>query len=168
MIPQNKGAIMTSTKRQDLGVWDAPAGKFKSRIVEVKSRSFLIESLLMGVHGAQTTKWLDNVVDAVFPNSEFPTKQALKADLDALRALVPDAHLIDHEERRVIAYEIEDGNPLPAAKLRAYLRCWFALDDFNWELIVIRFSKDGIVSTVDFQASIINQGAIGHVTGQRH
>lgn len=56
---------------------------------------------------------------------------------------VPDAYLIDKENRIVVCYEVEDFNSLSPAKICDYGEAWFILDYIYWNLILISYDIYG-------------------------
>jgi len=57
-------------------------------------------------------------------------------ELIAGNRIIPDACLIDREQRAVYLFEIEDTHPLKPEKLRKLSAIWFRLDCLDWELRV--------------------------------
>ena len=56
---------------------------------------------------------------------------------------VPDAFLIDDENRTVVCYEIEDTHPLNVSSIRAYANAWYTLEYIFWDLHLIAYDIFG-------------------------
>lgn len=55
--------------------------------------------------------------------------------------IIPDAYLIDTEKRTAFLFEVEDTNPISAAKLRKLSEIWFRLDCLSWEMRVFLIDR---------------------------
>jgi len=73
---------------------------------------------------------------------------------DAL--MIPDASLIDAENKTVVCYEIEDTHPLNPRSINEYAAAWWNLEYVFWDLHLIAYDIYGHSRTVVFpEASFI-------------
>jgi hypothetical protein len=56
---------------------------------------------------------------------------------------IPDAYLIDHDQRTVVCYEIEDWNPMHPHALMRYADAWWTLEAIEWDLHLITYDIYG-------------------------
>lgn len=61
----------------------------------------------------------------------------------ALPSKRPDAFIVDEEEKRVVAFEVENTHRLSKADIARYITLWMYLADAEWDLIVVRVSHFG-------------------------
>lgn len=53
--------------------------------------------------------------------------------------IVPDAYLIDSQEKTVVFFEVEDNSRLTPEKLHEYANTALCLDGIQWELVLVSF-----------------------------
>lgn len=74
---------------------------------------------------------------------------ALTTEAKFRLAMIPDAFHVDHEARRITAYEIEETCPVSADKMALYADLWWSLDGAEWSLFLIRLTRDGDEKVTD-------------------
>jgi hypothetical protein len=65
-----------------------------------------------------------------------------------LPRMIPDGYVIDHENRAVIVFEVEDTHPMNREKLSKYWWLWWVLDEYFWSLVVVvcdRYGRGGAI-----------------------
>jgi hypothetical protein len=55
--------------------------------------------------------------------------------------IIPDAYVVDKDKSALYLFEIEDTNPISAAKLRKLSEIWFRLDSIDWEMRVFLIDR---------------------------
>ena len=62
---------------------------------------------------------------------------------NAVKGIIPDAYLLDHDERVVVMYEVADTHPIRAAKADRIAELSDELDDIYWSLRVVVIDYTG-------------------------
>ena len=68
---------------------------------------------------------------------------------------IPDAYLIDQENKTIVCYEIEDTHPLNIFSIREYAAAWWTLEYIYWDLHLIAYDIYGNPRIVAFPESDI-------------
>jgi hypothetical protein len=63
--------------------------------------------------------------------------------LEAAGAFLPDGYLLDHDEARVLIYEVVDTHPIRPDKAACIAELSDELDDIGWELLVVTLDYTG-------------------------
>lgn len=66
---------------------------------------------------------------------------------------VPDAYLIDSENKTVVCYEIEDSHHLNPFSIREYGAAWWTLEYIFWDLHLIAYDIYGNPRIIEFPRS---------------
>lgn len=66
---------------------------------------------------------------------------------------IPDAFLVDREQRTVVCYEIEDSHPLNPFSIGEYGAAWWTLEYIYWDLHLIAYDIYGNARVIDFPES---------------
>jgi hypothetical protein len=79
--------------------------------------------------------------------------------------IIPDFWFIDEKCMSVVCVEVEDTNPINAAKLNQYIRLWWHLDEIYWETHLLCSDRWGNLAPVPL-TNFTNMGLVD-TTGHR-
>jgi hypothetical protein len=66
---------------------------------------------------------------------------------------IPDAYLIDEEQKTVVCYEVEDSHPLNIYSIGEYTAAWWNLEYIYWDLHLIAYDVFGNHRVIGFPTS---------------
>lgn len=108
----------------------------------MKTRSQIIVDLLMEKDKRIKRKGFNKAILAAFAKDT----EVCREDVDYLKKYlgrIPDAYLIDEENKTVIWYEVEDTHRLTNNKIYDLYHIHFALDYCFWEMEVVLIDRYG-------------------------
>ncbi len=101
--------------------------------------------------GARTRGFGKALLKEVFPEPEMYGQIGV----------VPDAYIIDKERDTIIVYEVQTTNRLDAYKLSVYRDLWWALDNIEWNLVlIVHDTRDGKAIVTDMGDAALSAAAI--------
>jgi len=114
----------------------------------------IVELLISKNNNIKTLNFCKNVLSEVKTDDEF--FEDIVHVFKSRARLVPDAYLIDKENKAIVCYEVEDTHPLNDKKILKYTDIFWALDEIYWDLILITYDIFGNTSYIN----VVNCGLI--------
>lgn len=63
--------------------------------------------------------------------------------------VIPDAFVVDHEKKLLVAFEVEGAYPLNDRKMEIYCDLWWTLDGIGWDFLLVTVDRWGNRTSVD-------------------
>lgn len=107
----------------------------------------VVDTLLASIPGTRTRGWREAVLTEL-PCTEDEDSEDFRAVVLAL-TLIPDAYLINKDERELHFFEVEVTSPMSLAKLQAYAVFLTVMDYYRVEFAVFTVNQHGHINQVD-------------------